>query len=215
MLLSAAVLALCFTACKTDVKIETDEKAADTTATATPDTAETAEAERPLDSVAEMKAWEAYMTPGEAHKMMADEAGTWTADMTFWHGPDSPAQKATTTANIKMIMGGRYQQSDYKGNVMGMPFEGHGMLAFDNAAKEYTSTWIDNMGTGIMVMKGKMSGDNKTIELHGEMMDPARGKAVKCREVYTIVDDNTRKMEMFDNKGGKEYKMMEIMLKRK
>jgi hypothetical protein len=215
MLLSAVVLALCLTACKTDVKVETDEKSADTTATATPDTAETAEAEKPLDSVAEMKAWEAYMTPGDAHKMMAAETGTWTADMTFWHGPDSPAQKATTTANIKMIMGGRYQQSDYKGNVMGMPFEGHGMLAFDNATKEYTSTWIDNMGTGMMVMKGKMSGDSKTIELHGEMVDPARGKAIKCREVYTMVDANTRKMEMFDNKGGKEYKMMEIVMKRK
>jgi len=38
---------------------------------------------------------------------------------------------------------------------MGMPFEGMGLDGYDNASKEYISIWIDNMGTGIMYMKGK------------------------------------------------------------
>ncbi len=33
---------------------------------------------------------------------------------------------------------------------MGMPFEGMGIDGYDNLAKQYVSTWVDNMGTGIM-----------------------------------------------------------------
>ncbi len=49
----------------------------------------------------------------------------------------------------------------------------------------------------------------------GTMVDPITGKERKVREVYTIVDDNTRKMEMFETvDGGEEYKSMEIVMKR-
>lgn len=210
--LSVAVLAMLMASCRQEVKVETDSET--TTDTTKVETTET-DVEKPRDSVAEMKAWEAYMTPTDAHKMMAEEAGTWNADMTFWHGPDTPAEKATSTADIKMILGGRYQEMNYKGNMMGMPFEGKGTLAFDNSTKEYISTWIDNMGTGMMVMKGKMGSDNKTLTLNGEMVDPVSGKAKPFKEIYTIVDANTRKMEMFDVSGGKEFKNMEILMTRK
>lgn len=207
-----AAAALCLTACKKEVKVENDTTVEGDTITV--DTATTAEVEKPRDSVAEMKAWEAYMTPGDAHKMMAEEAGKWNNEMTFWHAPGSPAQKATSTADIKMIMGGRYQEMNYKGDMMGMPFEGRGTLAYDNTTKEYISTWIDNMGTGMMVMKGKMAEGSNSVELKGEMVDPVSGKAKPFREVYTIVDKDTRKMEMYDMSGGKEHKTMEILMKR-
>lgn len=213
-MLSAAVVALCLTACKKEVKVEKETTVLKDSFPVPAETS-TGEAEKPRDSVAEMKAWEAYMTPGDAHKMMADEAGSWNNQMTFWHDANSPAEKAASTAEIKMIMGGRYQESNYKGTMMGMPFEGRGTLAFDNATKEYTSTWIDNMGTGMMVMKGKMNADGKSMELHGEMVDPMDNKPMKCREVYTMVDANTRKMEMFCSGKGSEYKMMEIVMTKK
>ena len=41
------------------------------------------------------------------------------------------------------------------------------------------------------------------------------GEKTPYRETYTFVDANTRKMEMFDTKGGKKYKSMEIVMKRK
>lgn len=164
---------------------------------------------------AEMKAWEAYATPGEPHKMMAGEVGSWTNDMSFWDPSSKEPMKATSVCEVKMILGGRYQDMMYKGDMMGMPFEGRATLAYDNVTKEYTSTWIDNMGTGMMVMKGKMKPGSKSLELYGDMTDPMSGKTIKCREVYTIVDANTRRMEMFDTKNGKEHKSMEIVMKRK
>ena len=169
--------------------------------------------EVPMDSIAMQKAWEAYMTPGDAHKMMAAEEGKWNNEMTFWMGPEE--EKATSTAEVKMIMGGRYQVGKYTGDMMGMAFEGQSTLAYDNATKEYISTWIDNMGTGLGVLRGTYDEARKSTTLTGSMVDPITGKEKQVREVYTIVDDNTRKMEMYETGAdGKENKTMEIVMKR-
>ncbi|MDN3724688.1 DUF1579 domain-containing protein [Aequorivita sp. SDUM287046] len=215
LFLAASVLALCLSACKNENKatMETETiMATDTTATAT-DSIETTET--PMDSVAMQKAWEAYATPSEPHKMMAEDVGNWNNEMTFWMGEGGESVKATSTAEINMILGGRYQETNYKGNVMDMPFEGKATTAFDNATKETVSTWIDNMGTGMMVLRGKYDDATKAIISNGNMVDPMTGKERQVREVFTIVDENTRKMEMFETvAGGSEYKSMEIVMKR-
>jgi len=168
-----------------------------------------------MDSVAQQKAWMEYATPGAPHKMMAEEVGTWNCDMTFWMGPDAKPEKATSTAEIKMVLGGRYQEANYKGTMMGQPFEGKSTLAYNNASKEFTTTFIDNMGTGMMVAMGSWDDASKSMNLKGDMVNPMNGKKTPYREMYTVVDANTRKMEMFDTKDGKEYKSMEIMMKKK
>lgn len=52
--------------------------------------------------------------------------------------------------------------------MMGMPFEGHGTLAYDNHRKMFVSTWIDNMGSGIMVLEGTYDDASKTLTLMGK-----------------------------------------------
>lgn len=218
--LSLAVLSLCFASCKKEVKVETDGTSTDTTATAN----ESADASKPMDPAAAAKAWEEYATPGEMHKMMAAEAGKWNCEMTFWEHDGAEPQKTNVAANVSMAMGGRYQVGDYSGKMqfpgadgkmMETDFEGKSTMAYDNASNDFTSTWIDNMGTGMMVMKGKMNDDGKSMTLQGEMVDPLTKGTCKAREVYTVVDENTRKMEMYNTKGNaKEYKSMEIIMKR-
>ncbi len=211
------MLSLFFISCK-----EEQKKAVDLEATITEDITDISEPEmmeemmeEPMDSIAMQQAWEAYMTPGDHHKMMAAETGKWTNEMTFWMGADSQPTKATSTAQIKMILDGRYQETTYKGDMMGMPFEGRSTVAFDNHTKEYIATWIDNMGTGMMVTKGTYDEATKSTTSTGVMVDPVTGKERKIREIYTIIDDNTRKLEMFETLAGKdEYKSMEIVMKR-
>ncbi|WP_343696111.1 DUF1579 domain-containing protein [Flavobacterium sp.] len=207
-----AIIALCFISCKKEVKSETETPAATVS-----DSVKTEEpvAEAPVDSAAAAKAWQAYATPGESHKLMADEVGTWNCEMTFWYEPDGKPEKSTSVANIKMILGGRYQEATYQGKIMGAPFEGKSTLAYNNASKEFTSTFIDNMGTGMMVATGKYDEATKSMELKGEMVNPMDGKKSPYREIYTIIDPTTRKMEMFDVKNGKEFKSMEIVMKKK
>ncbi|WP_294821666.1 DUF1579 domain-containing protein, partial [uncultured Flavobacterium sp.] len=204
LFLSVAVLSLCFVSCKKEEKTSTETETT-TTSADTVATKETAP-EQPMDSAAMNAAWAKYATPGDAHKMMAQEVGKWDCEMTFWMGPDAPPEKSTSVADVKMIMGGRYQETTYKGTVMGEDFEGKATVSYNNSNGEITSTFIDNMGTGMMVGMGTYDEPSKTINLRGEMVNIMTGKKAPYREAYTIVDDNTRRMEMFDTKEGKEYK---------
>ncbi len=167
------------------------------------------------DSATLMKMWMNYMTPGTFHKMLAKDNGAWTEEATFWMTPGAPPTTSSMSSENKMIMGGRYQQSTHKGTVNGMPFEGISTVGYDNAKKVFFSTWIDNMGTGLMYMEGKYNPVMKNITFLGKMVDPMSGKDKSVREVFTMIDDNTQTITMFDSDNGKEYKSMEIHFKRK
>jgi hypothetical protein len=164
---------------------------------------------------AAMKAWTAYMTPGDIHKMLAKDDGEWNEEVTFWMAPGAEPTKSTATVVNKMIMGGRYQESRHTGNMMGMPFEGYGLLGYDNARKVFLSSWIDNMGTGIMFMEGTWDEKTKSIQFKGKTTDPVTGKELPVRETFTVIDANKQKLEMFMMQNGKEFKSMEIVFTRK
>jgi hypothetical protein len=161
-------------------------------------------------SEAEMKAWTAYMTPGDMHKKMASSTGQYKTEITLWMQPGSEPIKSNGTAKNEMILGGRYLQSTHTGNFMGMPMEGSSITAYDNAKKVFVSTWIDNLGSGIMVTEGKWNEAKNAIEFSGKQTDPMTGKDVKIREIYTIKPDGSQFMEMWMEHDGKEFKTMEI-----
>jgi hypothetical protein len=162
----------------------------------------------------EQKAWMDYMTPGEIHKMLARSAGDWKEDVTTWMKPGAPPTTSSGTAKNEMIMGGRYLQTTHKGTFSGMPFEGVGITAYDNAAKKFITTWIDNFGTGIMTLEGKWDPKTNSIEFKGKTTDPITGKDVAVREVFKLIDDNNQVLEMYGVQDGKEYKSMQIKFTR-
>ena len=163
------------------------------------------------DSATMMKNWQEYMTPGDVHKMLAKSNGTWKGEVTMWMYPGAPEQKSKSTSVNKMIMNGLYQQSTHTGNMMGMPFNGQSTIGYDIHRKEIVSTWIDNMGSGIMVLKGPWDEAAKTVALKGKMVDPGTKGDVDVSETFKIIDDNTQEMEMFVMMpDGKEFKTMNI-----
>jgi hypothetical protein len=167
------------------------------------------------DPVAMEKAWIEFATPGTEHKMMADWKGTWEGDVTDFMNPSAPQQSKATMVN-KMIMDGRYQQGTFKGSFGGQSFEGMSLLGYDNARKVFVSTWIDNMGTGVIKMEGQWDEATKSMTLKGMQTDPVTKKECPTREVYKVVDNNNHVMEMYNTGAdGKETKMMEIKFKRK
>ena len=164
---------------------------------------------------AEQKAWNDYMTPGDVHQMLAKSNGEWNEEMTMWMEPGAEPVKSTATAVNKMILGGRYQHSTHTGTVMGAPFEGIAITGYDNAKKMLVSTWIDNMGTGIMYSEGKWNDASKSAEFTGTAIDPVSGKELKIRQIMKTIDDDTEMMEMYTTRDGKEFKSMEIKMTRK
>jgi hypothetical protein len=122
----------------------------------------------------------------------------------------TPPQKSNATVTNKMILGDRYKESNWKGNMMNMPFEGTATTGYDNAKKMFISTWVDNMGTGIMYMDGTWDDAAKTVTLKGKQTDPMTRNSTDIKETYKIVDDNNQVMEMFLTVDGKEFKTMEL-----
>ncbi len=168
------------------------------------------------DQDAMTKAWTAFMTPGDMHKMMATWNGTWTADVTAWTAPTAPPSKSTSTVENKMALNGLYQMGHYTGTMMGMPFEGYSTLAYDNAKKMFVDTWIDNMGSGVVVMTGTWNDKAKTLELRGTQTDPMSGKDTGIRQVTKVMDANSQMMTLYGTgPDGKEMKYMEANMKRK
>jgi hypothetical protein len=162
----------------------------------------------------DMKAWIMYMTPGPMHKMLERYNGDWKEEITFWMSPGAEATTSIASCSNKMIMDGRYQESRHTSEMNGMPFEGLGYLGYDNAKKVFVSTWMDNMGTGIMNMEGPWDEKSKTMRLQGKAVDPMTGKEKQVREEFTIIDDDHQLMEMYTLENGKEFKNMEIKFTR-
>ncbi|HEY2649746.1 MAG TPA: DUF1579 domain-containing protein [Puia sp.] len=163
----------------------------------------------------DMKAFMNYMTPGPIQQMMAKSAGSWTGVVTMWMQPGAPPTTSTLETNNEMILGGRYLQGMHKGTMMGMPFEGMGTTGYDNARKIFVSSWVDNMGTGLLYMEGSWNENTKSITMTGKSTDPLTGKDIPTREIWKFVDDTHQVLEMYFTEKGQEFKGMEIAFTKK
>jgi len=168
-----------------------------------------------MDQQAMMEAYMKLATPGEPHKLFTSLAGSWTTKTKEWMEPGKPPTESTGTADMKMLLDGRFLYQEYNAQMMGQPFSGIGIDAYDNMTKKYMTVWIDTMGTGIFMMDGTASADGKTITLKGSHPEPGGGKMTH-RAVWKIVDNNTQTFDMYGtHHGGKELKVLEITYTRK
>ena len=183
--------------------------------TVSPALAKDKKAEKPMDQPAMMELWQKLAQPGEPHKLFASLAGSWTTTTKEWMEPGKPPTESTGTAEMKMLLDGRFLYQEYNAQMMGQPFSGIGINAYDNMSKKYVTAWMDTMGTGIFMMEGAASADGKTITLKGSHAEPG-GEQMKHRAIWKITDANTQTFEMYgSHHGGKEMKMMEIVYARK
>ncbi len=183
--------------------------------TASPTLAKDKKAEKPMDQQAMMELWKKLATPGEPHKQFAALAGSWTTTTKEWMEPGKPPTESTGTAEMKMLLDGRFLYQEYNAQMMGQPFSGIGIDSYDNMTKKYMTAWMDTMGTGMFIMEGTASADGKTITLKGQHPEPGGGQ-MKHRALWKIIDSNNQTFEMYGTHGhGKEMKMMEIVYTRK
>jgi hypothetical protein len=170
------------------------------------------------DEAAMMAAMMELAKPGENHKILQAMVGAWTYKVKFWVTPDAPPMESSGTTMTRPAMGGRYFISDHKG-MMQMPgpdgamqnmeFNGMAVEGYDNVKKKFVSSWIDNMGTGIMNSEGTFDSSAHALTYVSEY-EPMPGMKTKVRQLITITDQNHHKMEFFEMRGDKEVKTMEI-----
>jgi hypothetical protein len=147
--------------------------------------------------------------------MLAKNAGKWKCTVKSWMDPNGEPMVSEGSEEAEMMFGGRYLRSHFKGSMMGRPFEGLGMLAYDNGKKKYVGTWLDSMSTGIMSYEGDYDAQKKEIVCHGEFVDPLSGAVQKSRLVTRLVSDDQHVFEMWGpDPSGKDTKWMEITYNR-
>jgi hypothetical protein len=162
----------------------------------------------------EQKAWMEYATPGPMHDIFKTGEGKWKVHTTFWMKPNDQPQSSDGEAESKLVLGGRYLQTEMHGKFMGQDYEGMGYDGYDNALGEYVSTWMDNMGTGIMFIKGKMDPATKVVSYEGKMVNPQTKKEEDSWATFTQTDADHQKFEMFAKAKGKKFKTMEMTYER-
>lgn len=171
-----------------------------------------------------MAAWAKYAAPGEHHGHLGAMAGDWDLAVKWRMSPDAPMEEEKATSELTWILGGRFllervlgdAEEAKKDPMMDGPFEGLGLMGYDNYKKKYVSMWVDTMGTMMLTEEGTCSQSGKVITLKGTHDDPITGKKKNSRSVTRIVDKDKLVVEMYEEgPDGKEFRMMEITYTRK
>ena len=200
-----------------------DSAAADAPAAAIAQPATEAKVSAQPSEAEMMKQMMELAKPGENHKLLTGMAGMWTYSVKMWMNPSAPPTSSTGSAVIKAIMDGRYFVGDFTGKMQmpgadgkmkDMNFKGMSIDGYDNVKKKFVSSWIDNMGTGIMMSDGTYDSATKTFAYTGEY-EGMPGMKSKARMTVKIVDNDHHTFEWYEDRGQGEAKTMEIAYTRK
>jgi hypothetical protein len=155
--------------------------------------------------------------PGPEHELLKKDVGTWDATVeNLMPPPGAPAPPPPSKGvETNKLIGGLWLVTDFKSQMMGQPFQGHGTTGYDTNKKKYVGTWVDSMSTGLMVGESTYDPATKTVTGYMEGTDPA-GKPAKMKMVTEYKDDNTRVFTMYmTGPDGKEAPGMRITYKRR
>ena len=155
-------------------------------------------------------------TPGEAHQKLEQFTGTWKASVKHWMAPGTDPQQSTGSMTNTWMLGNRFLCQDYKSDVSGPPFEGHGLMGYNNVTGHYEGFWVDSMSTGMSTDVGDCDEAGKVWTMTGEMEFPTAGSKFSKKSVITVNAPDSHTMEMFMSgpDGGEFFKTMEIVYTR-
>jgi hypothetical protein len=156
---------------------------------------------------AEMAAMEEAMAkaaaPGAQHEYLSKFAGRWRAQMRMFVGGETIEGRGV--ADCEMVLGGRFLQTRYKGELAGRNFIGIGLDGYDNLAQKFVSTWADTNGTTIVMLEGDDPGEGEPHTMTGSYVDPATGKTKHVKSEIKFASTNRYTYEMWEKEDGGEY----------
>ncbi|MCB9825126.1 MAG: DUF1579 family protein [Planctomycetes bacterium] len=142
----------------------------------------------------------AYMKmhePGPAQAQLEKLEGAWSATTRFFGPTGEMMDEGKGSSENAMILGGRHLETWYSGSMMGMPFEGRGLLSHDNFRKVWQMSWIDSVGSNQGTWEGASTSDLKTIVVTGSEATPfgtfdARWTfKIESDDKYTMVSEKS------------------------
>ena len=156
------------------------------------------------DQAALAEAYAKAAAPGPEHERLKSFAGDWDAEVKTFQPDGSPAAGPPSKGvmHVKMILGDRFVQVNYDGEMDTggpagkVPFHGTGLAGYDKGKKKYTSVWMDEMGTGMMITEGTADASG-VMTCEGAVTEPLSGIPMKVKEVSREIDKDHRKYELY------------------
>jgi Protein of unknown function (DUF1579) len=137
--------------------------------------------------------------PGPEHEMLKKDVGTWDATVEMFMEPGGAATPSKGTETVTML-GGFWQVSEFKSEMMGQPFQGLGSTGYDPAKKKYVGTWIDSMTPAYYTVEGSYDPSTKTLTATMEGPDHT-GQVTKTKATTEWKDADTRVFTMYGPDG--------------
>src|SRR5262249_23031736 len=104
---------------------------------------------------------------------------------------------------------------EFKGEMMGQTFQGHGVTGYDTQKKKYTGVWVDGMSTALGLLEGTYDPAKKTLTNIYESHD-GEGNPMKMKMVTVWQGDDSRLWTASaTGPDGKDMTMIRIKYKRK
>lgn len=152
--------------------------------------------------------------PAKEHKILARFSGEWDCESEAYMSPGSEPMVSKGKMTGRQL-GEFWALIDLSADFGGMDFKAQGTFGYDEKAKRYIGTWVDNMTGFMWKYDGEMVGNKLVLNSEGPSMDGS-GKMVKARDSWEFRDDNTLVLTgEFEGEDGKMFKVMEATFKRK
>ncbi len=168
------------------------------------------------DPKAMMAEMQKLAAPNEHHQVLNVMAGQWEHTGRMWMSASDKPQEFRGSNVNQWILGNRFMQQRANGTMMGHPFEGIGIVGYDNMKGEYSTLWMDNMSTSMMTGSSHYDPATKTFSESGSFACPMTGEKNKpYRAAFKLMGNDRFSYEMFmKGEDGKEFRTMEIQYQR-
>jgi len=147
--------------------------------------------------------------PTEMHRWLATHHGTWDCKVEGSMG----SSEATWVSEAGP--GGLWNLGTFKGEMMGMPFEGREFQGYDPQSQRFTSVWIDSWTMTPMVLEGSYDAAAKRMVLQGETPGPD-GQPVPMTHITSYPGPDTMVFTMHaPGPDGQQAELMKITYTRR
>lgn len=132
--------------------------------------------------------------PSKTLAALQADCGTWEADFQM-QIPGAPAMTAKCREVVASICGDKWCWSDFTGEVMGAPFEGHCLTGCGGKTDQVVSFWIDSMNGAWMRTDGTYDAGKQVLTMRGTCYDE-QGKRSPVASTATVTGKDSRLLRM-------------------
>lgn len=150
--------------------------------------------------------------PTKQHALLERWVGTWNA--TF----DMPAAGVSGSKAVleRKLVGKLWIVDDYRGELMGLPFHGHGITGYDPEKQKFVGAWVDAWTDRMVTLEGTYDEATKTLRCEVPGKNPMTGEdQIEIHETKVIDDDTQHFRMLWPGEGGEYFEAMTIRYERK